>query len=446
MLNPGRRRFLKGAVGASLALGTIGWSAHSRADLPGYRALVCVFLYGGNDSFNMVVPRSDAEYGVYAQSRQNLAIPQDALLPITPTNPDGAAYGLHPSMPGMQALFETGRAGIVANVGPLLEPATREQVLDKSVALPPQLFSHKDQQDQWQTLRGRQLLDTGWAGRMADLLAAETATQPLPVNLSLSGVARLQVSADRPAYVMGPQGPVEYAALTPAVPGGAARRAAFEALLAAGSPSPYGRALIDVHRRSLDAAGVVNSALDAGPPLATAFPDSSLGQQLQTVVRLIAARERLGSNRQVFFVSTGGFDTHDDQNDLQPALLGGLSAALASFQAALEEIGAAELVTAFTMSDFGRTLTSNGDGTDHGWGGHQLVIGGSVIGRRIYGVMPQLEIGGSDDVNEGRIVPTTSVDQYAATLASWFGVGDDELGVVAPNLDNFGVKNLGFLG
>jgi uncharacterized protein (DUF1501 family) len=230
------------------------------------------------------------------------------------------------------------------------------------------------------------------------------------------------------------------------VAGGAARRAAFEALLAAGSPSPYGRALIDVHRRSLDAAGVVNAALASGPTLATAFPDSSLGQQLQTVARLIAVRDQLGGNRQVFFVSTGGFDTHDDQIELQPGLLGGLSASLAAFQAALEEVGAAGLVTAFTMSDFGRTLTSNGDGTDHGWGGHQLVVGGPVIGRRIYGAMPSLEIGGADDVNEGRIVPTTSVDQYAATLASWFGVGDDELGIVAPNLGNFSVRNLGFLG
>ena len=440
-----RRAFLKGALSASLAVGTLGWSSRSVADLPGYRALVCVFLYGGNDSFNMVVPRSTTEYSVYAQSRQNLAIPQEALLPITPLDPDGAAYGLHPAMAGAQALFESGRLAVIANVGPLVEPTTKEGFLDKSVALPPQLFSHNDQQEQWQTLRGRLLIQTGWAGRIADLMSADTSAQLLPMNLSLSGVPRLQIASGLPPYVMGPQGPVEYAALAPPVAGASARRAAFDALLAAGSPSPYGRALVDVHVRSLQAAGVVASALEAAPPLATLFPASSLGQQLQTVARLIAVRDRLASSRQVFFVSTGGFDTHDDQNDLQPGLLGNLSDSLAAFQGAMDELGTAELVTSFTMSDFGRTLTSNGDGTDHGWGGHQLVLGGAVSGRRFFGRMPQLAIGGPDDVNEGRIIPTTAVDQVAATLARWFGIADGDLAIVAPSLGSFPVRDLGFL-
>jgi uncharacterized protein (DUF1501 family) len=440
-----RRDFLKAAVGSSLALGTAGWSNASQAALPGYRALVCVFLYGGNDSFNMVVPRSDAEYNVYANSRQNLAVAQDALLPITPLGSDGTDYGFHPSMAAAQELFESGRLAVIGNVGPLVRPVSKQQVLDKSAELPPQLFSHNDQQDQWQTLRGRNPVQTGWAGRIADLLQADTSGQMLPLNVSLSGIARLQAAAQSPPYALGAGGAVEYAALAAGVPGGALRRAAFEALLDAGSPSPYGRALNEVHRRALDTAGLVNAALDSAPVLASVFPGSNLGQQLETVARLIAVRERLSICRQLYFVSAGGFDTHDDQNELQPTLLADVADSLAAFQSGLEEVGADGLVTTFTMSDFGRTLTSNGDGTDHGWGGHQLVMGAAVSGRRIFGTMPQLAIDGPDDVDEGRILPTTSVDQYAATLARWFGLDENQIDIVAPNLVNFPRRDLGFL-
>lgn len=409
-----------------------------------YRALVCVFLFGGNDSFNMVVPRSAAEYGVYSNSRQNLAVARDVLLPIQPLTSDGAQYGLHPGMPGIRDLFEGGRAAVVANLGPLIQPTTRDQYLNRSVPLPPQLFSHNDQQDQWNTLRGRAAIQTGWAGRIADALASETLAQQIALNISLNGTTPFQAGANTLPYTIGTTGAPIYFGMSTA-PEERERRAAFEALLAQNWPSIFARAFARVNRRALDTADLVNSALALAPTLATPFPASRLAQQLAMVARLIAVRDALDMSRQIFFVAAGGFDTHDNQVADQPDLLTDVSASIAAFHAATVELGVASQVTAFTQSDFGRTLTSNGDGTDHGWGGHQLVVGDGVRGRDIYGSMPRLEIGGPDDAGAGRIVPTSSVDQFAATLAKWFGVADAQLNAVAPNLPNFAQRDLGFL-
>ena len=197
--------------------------------------------------------------------------------------------------------------------------------------------------------------------------------------------------------------------------------------------------------QAIEAADTVTSAIDAAPELSTVFPQSQLGIQLDTVARLIAVREQLGMQRQIFFVAAGGFDSHDNQNEDQPDLLGGVSEGIKAFYDATVELGVAESVTTFTQSDFGRTLTSNGDGTDHAWGGNQVVVGGSVLGQRIYGDYPLLELGGAEDVGGGRMIPSTSADQYAATLARWFGIDDADLGAVAPHLDNFAVRDLGFL-
>jgi uncharacterized protein (DUF1501 family) len=223
------------------------------------------------------------------------------------------------------------------------------------------------------------------------------------------------------------------------------RRAAFEALLSENWRSVFSRAFARVHRRALDTADLVNAALATAPTLATPFPASRLAQQLAMVAKLIAVRDRLEMSRQIFFVAAGGFDTHDNQVTDQPNLLTDMSASIAAFHAASVELGVAGQVTTFTQSDFGRTLTSNGDGTDHGWGGHQLIAGDAVRGRDIYGRMPRLEIDGPDDVGGGRIVPTTSVDQFAATLARWFGVAEAQLDLIAPNLSNFAQRDLGFL-
>lgn len=459
-----RRRFLQSAAagGLAYAFGRTSQAVSaatfsSSVALADYKALVCVFLFGGNDSFNMVVPRSAAEYAAYASSRQNLAIAQASLLPINPLVPDpnGALYGLHPSMSEVATLFEQDEAcAIVANLGPLIEPTTKAQYQAKSVHLPPQLFSHNDQQDQWHALKGEATLKSGWGGRIADALTSPSAATPLDqslaVNLSLSGQTLFQAGASSVPYTMGPTGPVPFLGLDGTDPYTLARRAAFDNILRANRPTVYERAYSEVQQRALLGAARINDALATvrspnAVPFVTAFPTTPLGQQLKTVAELIATRERLEVSRQIFFVAIGGFDTHDAQVHDQPQLFGNLSSCLAAFYRATVELGVAANVTAFTQSDFGRTLTSNGDGTDHAWGGNQLVIGGAVAGRTLYGRYPLLQIDGPDDVGGGRMIPGLSSDQYAATFAKWFGVADAELASIAPHLGNFAQADLGFL-
>ena len=433
-------------AGALGGLGGLATPALAQMTPPtDYRALVCLFLFGGNDSFNMLVPRSAAEYAAYARSRQNLAIAQSSLLPILPLTSDGAQYGLHPRMPEMARLFDAGRLALVANTGPLIRPVTKAEILGGGAQLPPQLFSHNDQQDQWLTLQGRQDLRSGWAGRAADALAADLAAQRVATNISLSGTSVFQIGDTTQPYTVSNDGAPSYLVLSPGAALFSERRAMFERVLALQQPSPISRAYSAVHQRALLNADRVNEALAAAVPIATRLPQSELGRQLTMVARLISARQQLAMRRQIFFVAIGGFDTHDDQNRLQPNLLGDLSTSLAGFYDALAELRVDDQVTTFTQSDFGRTLTSNGDGTDHGWGGHQLVLGGAVRGREIYGRMPRLEIGGPEDVGAGRMIPSTSVEQYAATLLRWFGLSDPQIDAAAPSLRNFATRNLGFV-
>ena len=441
-----RRQFLHLGSAAALA-GVPGLTFAQGVGMPApftdYKALVCVFLFGGNDSFNMLVPRSNAEYNVYAQSRQNLAIAQQDLLPINPATQTGVDFGLHPSMAGLQTIFESGRAAFVSNVGPLVEPTTKDQYFNRSVALPPQLFSHNDQQDQWHALKGNAVSKTGWAGRVADLIRANVVNQQMATNASLFGSSLFQSADDTIAYVMGPQGPLTFDGFGDTSPF-LEQRQAFEAVLAANYESIYERTFAEIQQRAVAAADLVSGAIASAPPRNTVFPASQLGTQLQTVARLIDVRDQLQMQRQIFFVATGGFDSHDAQNQNQPGLLGGVSDAIAAFYAATVEMGVADSVTTFTQSDFGRTLTSNGDGSDHAWGGVQFAVGDAVLGD-LYGSYPLLAIGGADDVGGGRMIPTTSADQYAATLAKWFGIDDIDLPSVAPNLDNFVTRDLGFM-
>ena len=458
-----RRRFLKAATAGGLAYAfgrtpqaAFAAASGTQAAFDDYKALVCVFLFGGNDSFNMVVPRSNAEYNEYAASRQNLAIAQSSLLPLNPLVPDpnGALYGLHPSLAEIATLFEQDRTcAIVANVGPLIEPTTKAQFQAKSVPLPPQLFSHNDQQDQWHALKGEALARSGWGGRLADVLASSAVPTPLDqslaVNLSLSGQSLFQTGLVSVPYTMGPTGPVGLFGLEDSDPLSLARRAAFDAIIGSNHPTIYERAYARVQQSARRSAGTIGSALASvrspnASPFTTQFPASPLGTQLRTVAEMIAVRDQLQVNRQIFFVATGGFDTHDAQTADQPGLLGNISRSLAAFYRATAEMGVASSVTTFTQSDFGRTLTSNGDGTDHAWGGNQLVIGGGVAGRTIYGRYPLLRIDGPEDVGGGRMIPAVSCDQYAATLASWFGVPDTALAAIAPHLGNFAQRNLGF--
>ncbi len=468
-MNSQRRRFMQAAAAGGVAYafgrtpGTVYAQSVGMGGFSDYKALVCVFLFGGNDSWNMVVPTSTAEYNAYYTSRSggtasDLSIPQGTLLPINLLVPDqynpSATYGFHPSMTGMQQLFNAGQCAVVANVGPLIQPTTKTQYQQQSVPLPPQLFSHNDQQDQWHSLRGRSLMKSGWGGRVADVLAAQLGGQQLALNVSLAGQTLFQAGNVATPYVMGSAGATTFNGFSvnpPAVPSAlqTARRQAFEAIANASYGDVYQRGFAAVQRRAVQYADQVNTAL-SGAASFTALPEgtlSPLATQLRTVAKMIRQRSALSMSRQIFFVSTGGFDSHDNQNTDQPGLLGNISSSLKAFYDAMVEIGMQNYVTAFTHSDFGRTLTSNGDGSDHAWGGVQLVVGGGVLGQRMYGQYPLLQVGTSNplDVGGGRFIPTTSADQYAATLARWFGVSDTQLVQVAPNINNFTNRDLGFL-
>lgn len=462
-----RRDFLKrsGAVAAAGAAFAhypgmaFSQSVGTTAPFGDYKALVCLFLHGGNDSYNMLIPRSNAEYAVYQASRQNMAVLQQDLLAINPLISDGTDYGLHPVMGGIRDLFEQGRAAFVNNIGPLVEPTSKSDYLSKSVLLPPQLFSHNDQQDQWHSLKGASVSKTGWAGRIADLIRDRVAGQQLATNVSLHGSSLYQSAEETVAYVMGSNGPIPFTGfarpedlngpgLTPEqiarIELFIEQRNAFERIIDAQYNTVYERGFADVQRRAVSAVDLVNDALDQAPVLNTVFPQTELGNQLRTVAQLIAVKDELQMERQVFLVEKGGFDSHDNQLVNQPLLLGDVSDCVSAFYDALVEIGMSDSVTTFTQSDFARTMTSNGDGTDHAWGGIQFVVGDAVAGRELYGSYPDLALGSNDDVGGGRFIPTTSADQYAATLAKWFGIDDLDLPTVAPNIGNFPVQDLGF--
>jgi uncharacterized protein (DUF1501 family) len=463
-MNRQRRKFLRAAAAGGLAYafgrtpGTVYAQVAGSGGFTDYKALVCVFMFGGNDSWNMLVPTSAAEYNQYFTARaggstSSLALDTSVLLPITPLTPlpNGLTLGLHPNMGGVQQLFNAGRAALLTNVGPLIRPTTKTQYQTAGFELPPQLFSHNDQQDQWHSLRGKSLLKSGWAGRVADVLASQVSAQQLPLNVSLAGQTLFQAGNVATPYIMGATGASNFT--TFAGSGlGLGRRQAFEAIASGTYNTIYERGFAAVQKRAVQYADLVNTQLTAArdftalplnPPTGTTL--SSLQQQLRTVARMIDRRTALGMSRQVFFVSTGGFDSHDNLLADQPGLLGNISTSLQTFYDALTEMGMENSVTAFTHSDFGRTLTSNGDGSDHAWGGNQIVVGGAVRGGEIYGQYPSLVINGPQDVSGGRLIPTLSADQYAATLARWFGVSDANLPQVAPNVNNFTQPVLGFL-
>ena len=467
-MNRQRRKFLKAAAagGALYAFGrtpdTVWAQSTGTGGFSDYKALVCLFMFGGNDSWNMVVPSSTAEYNAYSRARgggttSSLAIDRAALLPITRAGQVAGdpTFGFHPSMTGTRDLFASGRLAVLPNVGPLVRPTTKAQYQTAASSghqLPPQLFSHNDQQDQWHSLRGRAVMRSGWAGRVADLLAAQTGSQQLALNVSLAGQTLFQAGEVARPYVSGAAGAASFTGFgTTGVTGG--RRTSYEAVLNASTAlttnTMYERSFAAVQRRALQYADRVNAAIAAGPNFA-ALPNTGvtltpLQTQLRTVAKMIASRAQLSMSRQIFFVSVGGFDQHDTLLADQPGLLTNVSNSMKMFHDAMGEIGMHNSVTMFTHSDFGRTLTSNGDGSDHAWGGVQLVAGGAVRGGRFYGDYPLLEIGSTLEIGGGRIIPTVSVDQYAATLARWFGVADADLAKVAPSIGNFAQRDLGFL-
>jgi uncharacterized protein (DUF1501 family) len=469
-----RRAFLRrsialalGGMTATSAFGSLRVmaAAASQKGTPGdYKALVCVFLFGGNDSFNAIVPYSTAQYQAYRSSRQELigaggiafdaaSIQARALSPLADGLPgDGGSYGVHPSLGEVGALFNAGKAAIVANVGTLLHPTSASDYRAGLVAVPPQLFSHSDQSIYWQTSRPDDANAEGWGGRIADLLHARN-SGAIPMTISLAGNNLFQRGALISQYSMDPAGVerMSYLGEGPeswVIGPNDAGKAAYDALVAHGVQGHVlERAYADTAANAIDSYEIIDAALGAAPGVDTAFPDSSLGRQLRMAAQLIQVRGALGMQRQVFFVSAGGYDTHSYQVDDQASNLAELSQALAAFHAATEELGVASQVTAFTASDFGRSLAVNGDGTDHGWGGHHFVVGGAVRGQRFYGRMPSLLADANpDDTGYGQIIPTTALDQYAATLARWFGVPESDVADIFPSLSRFGPADLGFFG
>jgi len=417
-----------------------------------YKALVCIFLYGGNDSNNVLVPRG-ADYAGYAAQRGSIALSQASLLPVTPlSGGSGRSWGLHPSLTGLRNLFNQQRVALIANVGPLVAPVTRAEYLAGTAALPPQLFSHSDQTVHWQTSLPDQPVKTGWGGRVADLLSSLNTTAQVSMSMSLAGNNTFQVGNAVTQYELSPDGSIGLGWYSDGTQWNDPPSTAIRQLMARSYANLFQAGYRNTFQRALDQDSVLSAALDAATPLQTVFPDTDLGRQLNMIARLISIRDPLGLRRQVFFCATGGYDTHDGQIGGAPEvgthadLLTELDGALSSFYAATVELGVSQDVTSFTASDFGRTYISNGGGSDHGWGSHHFAVGGAVSGGRFYGQVPTLAVDGPDDSGDGRWIPTTSVDEYSATLASWFGVTASDLPLVLPNLGRFNSPDMGFLG
>ncbi|MES2390504.1 MAG: DUF1501 domain-containing protein [Acidobacteriota bacterium] len=444
-----RRGFIKyaslAAAGNLAGLRPFG-ALNALAQGTDYKALVCVFLFGGNDANNMLVPYDTAGYANYAALRtaggSSIALPQASLLPLTPL----PNYALHPNLPDVQTLFNSGTAALVANVGTLIQPLTRTQYLAGTKA-PANLFSHPDQQEEWQNASQDGAVATGWAGRVSDLLTGTynaSATIPMVTSvdgdtLFCNGVSTTPVSVS-PGNVGGASCSVGSECT--------ARQTAAQSLITFNSGISLVTADDKITSNAYNYSAVLTAATKSVTPLKTVFPTGNpLASQLQQIAQIIQVRAALGVQRQIFFCGVGNFDTHAGQLNLQASLLAQVSPALAAFYAATQEMGVQNQVTSFTMSDFARTFQPNSNtGTDHAWGSHHIVMGGAVNGGKMYGTFPTLALGGPDDSgSNGRWVPTTGSVQYAATLAQWFGVPANQLATVFPNIGSFASNNLGFV-
>ena len=444
-----RRDVLSGLSLLGLSAGLLG-SRRARAQTDEYRALVCVFLFGGNDGNNLVVP-VDARYTDYAtargqQSDGGLALPMDQLLPLAPAT-GAASYGLNPNMPELQQLWNSGALGVLFNVGTLVAPTNKGDDAAGRVPRPESLMSHQDQQNQWQTSLPDRQSRTGWGGRIADQLPAAS----LPSLVSVAGnVLFASGATSHPLAVPMAGGSTFGLTGFDGSVGSQAIRAAMTALRGLDLDNALVQSVAGETAAAFAASGALSPVLAGTGSTTDALfgsQPSVLGRQLLQVARIIEARSVLGATQQIFFVSLGGFDTHNDQINRQSPLLAEVSASLAAFYSATVQLGVASQVTTFTLSDFGRTLApASGGGSDHAWGNHQLVLGGAVKGRQTYGTFPTLALGGPDDFTaQGRWIPTTSTDQYAATLARWFGVSPGDLATVLPNVGRFPSEDLGFL-
>jgi uncharacterized protein (DUF1501 family) len=474
-LNASRREFLRtasllsvvGASSAPFALNLLTMGAAAAQSAPDYKAIVCLFFNGGNDHANTVLATDPTSWASYTSVRTttdagSIALPAPGaaggVLLITPvTTQAGREFALHPSLGPLKDLFDAGRAAVVANVGPLIVPTTLAQYKAQSVPLPPKLFSHNDQQSLWQSYKPEGA-SFGWGGRMGDLLASMNGNATF-TSVSAAGNAVFLAGQTINQYQVSASGAVPIGGLSGTLFG--AGNNPLQAIITAGSGNLMAKEHAAIVKRSIDAQAALSTAMapagTGGVPNPTqytnpntgALANNPLATQLQTVARVIAGRSSLGARRQIFFVSIGGFDTHDFQRTNQADLMAKIAHALSYFDTTLATLGGTDVrnaVTLFTASDFGRTFTSNGDGTDHGWGSHHFVVGGAVKGKDIYGTFPVTALGHDHDVGSGSLLPSISVDQYGATMAKWFGLSDSQINDVFPNIANFTTRDLGFLG
>jgi len=444
-----RRGFLKASCCSALGVATASFTrlglVNAFAQGTNYKALVCVFLYGGNDANNMIIPYDSAGYANYAKLRSTLALPQSGLLPVQPKS-QSTPFAFHPQLVNMQTLFNGGQLAAVVNAGTLVQPTTRTQYLNNQVAVPLNLFAHSNQQQEMQT---DAVLNTnkpvGWGGLVADQMQAMYGGN-FPIAMSLAGVnVFVQGLVTNPFQCSG--SPTFQPSGFSGSKANLARFSAFQSLLTLDTGLKLIQAASSTTANALQDVKTLTAALAEGTPLKTQFPNNPLAAQLHQVAQIMQVRSALGLARQIFFVSLYGFDTHATQLTTQNTLLGEVNAALSAFYQATVELGIPQQVVTFTLSDFARSLEPNStSGSDHGWGGHHLVMGGAVNGGDFFGTWPTLALGGPSDATlQGRWIPTTSLDQYGATLALWFGVPSSSLPAVFPNLANFAVPTLGFL-
>jgi uncharacterized protein (DUF1501 family) len=446
-----RRCFLQhaGALAGAAALGQLGTFAAHAAGASDYKALVCIFLYGGNDANNMIVPLDTAGYANYAQTRSFLALPQAQLLPLAVAS-GAPLYGLHPALPGLQSLWAAGQLAVVANVGTLVQPLTKAQYLSTATIKPQSLFSHIDQQHQWQaSISSTSSSNSGWGGRLTDQLSALNVNSSVPPMISTGGNNLFVTGAASQALVIPTSGSFGLNGFSNDS-ADATRRSALQALLNIDQDVNLTQAAQAIMSGALTSSAILNPILtttDATLSARFSGLTGNFAQQLLAIAKVIEARSSLGASRQVFLATLGSFDTHTNQLNEQQTLLSQLDAALTAFHGAMADIGAGTSVTSFTLSDFSRNFLPNtGGGTDHAWGSHPLVIGDAVKGGSIYGTMPTLQLSGPDDASDlGRWIPTIAVDQFAATLATWFGADATALAAVLPNLSAFSPSTLGFI-
>ena len=403
-----------------------------------YKALVCILLSGGNDSYNMLVPVDEDPYAAYSTSRSELTLDSSALLPLNGGDDQGRSFALHPAMGEVQQLYNQGKAAMVANVGTLIQPVTRQEFYNDSVPLPLGLFSHSDQAQQWQTSIPQSRSASGWGGRIADIMRELNTNPDLSMNISLAGNNAFQAGRETVSYSITNYGggSVGLKGFDQDHPFFALQKATVKSLLEQQYQDVFKQTYAEVINN-----GQANHELFSGAVRSvnfnTIFSDNYISQNLQMIAKVIGARQALGMRRQTFFLNYGGWDHHDELLNNQAEMLAVLSKGLGEFQSALAELDIEEGVTTFTISDFARTLTSNGNGTDHAWGGNCLVQGGAVQGGKVYGDYPDLTLNSNLELGGGVLIPTLSSDEYFAELALWFGVAPSDLGLIFPNLGNF---------